>query len=133
MPLSFCVSEIVCLTVSVGIRDVVSGRGVVVVLVDVEAGVGIVVGLNVRMRPLDPVVQDGDGDALAGGALLPSVLNVHVQPVSAVQIPHLRPSTCKNENVRSMLAILEIVYIREARAFIALVRLSIQLIPIEPS
>ena len=41
------------------------------------------------MRALDAVVEDGDGDALAGDALEPSALHVHVQAVPAVQVPHL--------------------------------------------
>ena len=45
--------------------------------------------LQVRVRALDAVVEDGDGDALAGDALEPSALHIHVQAVPAVQVPHL--------------------------------------------
>ena len=41
------------------------------------------------MRALDAVVEDGDGDSLAGDALEPSALHVHVEAVAAVQVPHL--------------------------------------------
>ena len=57
--------------VPVGVDQVVPGRGVVVVLVDVVAGHGVVVGRQVGVGALDPVVEDGDGHALAGDALLP--------------------------------------------------------------
>ena len=63
-----------------------------VVLVDVEARFRVVVGDEVGVTSLDAVVQDGDGDALAGEPGQPGLLHVHVQPVAAVEVPHLGPS-----------------------------------------
>ena len=45
--------------------------------------------LQIRVRALDAVVEDGDGDSLAGDALEPRALHVHVEAVAAVQVPHL--------------------------------------------
>ena len=41
-----------------------------------------------NVRALDAVVY-GDGDSLAGDALGPRALHVHVDAVAAVQVPHL--------------------------------------------
>ena len=41
------------------------------------------------MRSLYAVVEDGDGHSLAGDALGPRALHVHVDAVAAVQVPHL--------------------------------------------
>ena len=53
--------------------------------------------LQVRVGALDAVVEDGDGDALAGDAHLPRALHVHVEAVAAVQVPHLREPEVQGE------------------------------------
>ena len=77
--------------VPVRVREVVSGVGIVVIVVDVGGGEGVVVPEQVRMILFDAVVQDGDGHALAADALLPRLGHVHVQPVVPVQVPHVVP------------------------------------------
>merc|ERR1719419_2042637 len=39
------------------------------------------------MVPLDPVVEDGDGDALAAVAHVPGGLHVHVEVSAPVEVP----------------------------------------------
>ncbi len=70
---------------------VVLRRRVGVVAVDVSGGVGVVVARQVGVVGLDPVVEDGHHDALAGDASSPRRLHVHVAGVDCamVQVPLL--------------------------------------------
>lgn len=73
---------------------VVPRHRVVVVVVDVRAGLVIVVERQVGMVRLDTVVQDGHDDALAGVALLPGRTEVHVVAVLGAAV--LRQSGMPN-------------------------------------
>lgn len=84
---------------SVAVDEIISRSGVVIVLIDIEAGQGVVVGDEVGVVLLDAVIEDGDGHALPGGALQPRLLHVHVHAVATVQVPHLRPSEEKRQSI----------------------------------
>ncbi len=66
--------------------------GIVVVLVDVEGRQRIVISDKIRMTPFNAIVKNGHEYAFAGESGQPGLLHIHVQPVAAVQVPHLRPS-----------------------------------------
>ena len=70
---------------------ILPGCRIVVVLIDVEAGERIVITDKIRMTSLDPVIQDCHGNAFPGKSGQPSLLDVHVETISAIQVPHLRP------------------------------------------
>ena len=77
--------------VSVGVGEVVSGLRIAVVVVNVGGGQWIVVADQIRMVSLNPVVQDGDGNSAAADTLSPGILDVHIELVRSVDVPHFVP------------------------------------------
>jgi len=65
---------------------VVSRHGIVVIVIDVRAGLVIVVEREIRMIGLDAVVQDRNDDTFAGIALLPGRAEIHVVTILGAAI-----------------------------------------------
>lgn len=68
-------------------------KRITVVFIQVNACLGIVVGLQIIMGMLDAVVEDGDLDVLTSVTLCPGIFYIHVQSfLASVQEPHLWPA-----------------------------------------
>ena len=77
------------MTVEVG--RIISGVGVVIIVIDVSRRLRVVVGLQIRMVFLDAVIEDGDCDPLSSDPSGPCPGDVHVEVMPAIHVPHLVP------------------------------------------
>lgn len=78
--------------VPVRVYQVVPRCGVRVVVIDVGAGLRVVVGHQIGVTFLHTVVQNSHHNVLASDAELPSLLDIHVQHATSVDVPHERVS-----------------------------------------